>query len=305
MSSQTEINLLKSSAQNRISNADLNHTSNLKVMEEENNQVLDNTSAISLEDPQSNINETKRKILIVEDSNKLRTILLKILSTKYEVFGLGNAEEALEKCSKINPDIILLDIMLPGSIDGLSFLRIIKKDSQCNHIPVILMSLLSSNEIILDGLQLGANDYIIKPFDVRQLDLKIKNYLNLNKKLQDKILLEQNIHFEVKNEAQDILKKFDMLLEDTIMKDAHMPIEKYAHELNMSLSTLERIIKKNFKISPAKYILQRKLEKADILIHSNHGIPMKEIALTLGFSSLSYFCRCYKMHYGKSPSSKV
>ena len=82
-----------------------------------------------------------------------------------------------------------------------------------------------------------------------------------------------------------------------------MTIEKYAQQLNMSMRTFERLINKNFKMSPAKYIIQRKLKKADILIHSNHSMSIKEIALTLGFSSLPYFCRCYKLHFGKTPSS--
>jgi DNA-binding response OmpR family regulator len=276
--------------------------SDLRIIDE-NNQFLNKNYESTTEEQQINPNEPKKKILIVEDSIKLRTILLQILSEHYEVTGYSDAMEALNICAALNPDIILLDIMLPGSIDGFAFLRIIKKDKNLMHIPVILMSLLSTDGIILEGLKLGANDYIVKPFDIRQLDLKIKNYINLNKGLREKMLLEQTINFEVKNEYTEILRKFELLLENTILKDTEMTIEEYAHKLNMSLSTLERVIKKNFKISPSKYILKRKLEKADILIKSHQGLSIKEIALTLGFSSLSYFCRCYKVYYGISPSS--
>ena len=279
-----------------------NYTPDFKL-QEENNHPKFNTHNHKQDDQSQLSGGNKKKILIIEDSVKLRTILIQILSENYVVVGLCDASHALEQCEQIKPDIILLDIMLPGSIDGLSFLRIIKQDKHLTHIPVILMSLLSTDGIILEGLKLGANDYIVKPFDIRQLDLKIKNYIHLNQQMREKMLMEQNIHFEVRNDSPDVLKKFELLLENTIMTYADMTIENYAQQLNMSLSTLERVIKKNFNTSPTKYILQRKLEKADILIRSNQRMSIKEISLTLGFSSLSYFCRCYKNYYGKSPSS--
>ena len=291
-----------------LSSADPNITTYSKLIpiytskEVETNQFLKDSEIPNFDDWKVNCNETKKRILIIEDSSKLRNILTQILGEHYEISGFGNADEALENFGSINPDIILLDIMLPGSIDGLSFLRIIRMNKNYLHIPVILMSLLSTDAIITEGLKLGANDFIVKPFDLRQLDLKIKNYINLNKELRDKMLLEQNINFEVKNEFQEVLQKFDMLIEKGIMNDSDIKIEKYALELNMSISTLERVIKKVYKMSPTKYIMKRKLEKADILIRTNQGLSIKEIALTLGFSSLSYFCRCYKIYYSKSAS---
>ena len=311
MSDNSEMFYRKSRNARNTKSISSNQQSNFETEEEEekDNQVLNYipSSDIEYNNSVNNLTE-KKKILIVEDSIKLRNILVQILSESYEVTGLNDAEIALEKYAEINPDIILLDIMLPGSIDGLSFLRIIKQDHHFKHIPVILMSLLSSNDIILEGLKLGANDYLVKPFDLRQLDLKIKNYINLNNEVRGKAILEQSIHFEVDSESQDILKKFEMLLEENIMKDSEMTIEKYAQQLNMSMRTFERLINKNFKMSPAKYIIQRKLKKADIVMYESgdtacDSMSIKEIALTLGFSSLPYFCRCYKLHFGKTPSS--
>jgi DNA-binding response OmpR family regulator len=280
-----------------------NRGDNPEFEEMKNDQILEFLPETELNQHKIVNQQEKKKILIVEDSVKLRNILVQILSENYYVTGLNDATIALGKYGELNPDIILLDIMLPGSIDGLSFLRIIKQDHQFKHIPVILMSLLSSDDIILEGLKLGANDYIVKPFDLRQLDLKIKNYINLNNEVRGKAILEQTIHFDTDNDTQDVLKKFELLLEENIMKDSEMTIEKYAQALNMSMRTFERLINKNYKMSPAKYIMQRKLKKADILIHSNNSMSIKEIALTLGFSSLPYFCRCYKLYFGKTPSS--
>jgi DNA-binding response OmpR family regulator len=245
----------------------------------------------------------RNSILIIEDSDKFRSTILQLLSDDYNVIGVNDASKGLASCESFKPDIILLDIMLPGNIDGFSFLRIIKKDKSLAHIPVIIISALASNDKITEGLKLGANDYLIKPFDLIQLDLKIKNQLSISSNLRENILIEQHIPFTINNDSRDVLKEFEMILEENILKDKSLSIKDFAKLLNISQSTLERLIKKGFGISPNKYILERKLEKADILLHSNKGISIKEVSFLFGFSSVSYFSRCYKKVYGRSPSS--
>ena len=109
--------------------------------------------------------ESRKSILIIEDSDKFRSTILLLLSEDYNVIGVNDASKGLESCEALKPDLILLDIMLPGNIDGFSFLRIIKKDKSLSHIPVIVMSALATHDKITEGLKLGANDYLIKPFD--------------------------------------------------------------------------------------------------------------------------------------------
>lgn len=247
--------------------------------------------------------ESRSSILIIEDSDKFRSTILLLLSEEYNVIGVNDASKGLESCEALKPDLILLDIMLPGNLDGFSFLRIIKKDKSLSHIPVIIMSALATNDKITEGLKLGANDYLIKPFDLLQLDLKIKNQLSISSSLRENLLLEHHIHFDINTDNRDILKEFEMILEENILRDKDLSIRDYAKKLNISQSTLERLIKKGFGSSPNKYILERKLEKADILLHSKKGISIKEISFLLGFSSVSYFSRCYKKVYGKSPSA--
>ena len=84
--------------------------------------------------------ESRSSILIIEDSDKFRSTILLLLSEEYNVIGVNDASKGLESCEALKPDLILLDIMLPGNLDGFSFLRIIKKDKSLSHIPVIIMS---------------------------------------------------------------------------------------------------------------------------------------------------------------------
>ena len=216
---------------------------------------------------------------------------------------MPDAPKAIEVCKEFRPDLILLDIMLPGKIDGFSLLRGLKHNEHFAHIPVILISALASEDIVLEGLKHGANDYLVKPFNLNQLLLKVKNLLDVSLKNRHNALVEKFIPFSLQpSHNNNTILHFDEILERLIATDASMSIQEIAKELNISQSTLARIIKKKFNITPNRYILERKLEKARILIKSGKGLPIKEISFSLGFSSVSYFSKCYKQFYGHQPS---
>jgi len=246
----------------------------------------------------------KQKILVIEDTESLQRLILRLLEDDYQTFALTEAIDALEACKTFKPDLILLDIMLKGDIDGLSFLRSLKANSDLNHIPVILMSALAATDIVTDGLTIGANDYLIKPFDLKQLLLKIKNLLVIANRNVKKAILEKNIPFKITpSHVDSTIEKLNQILEEMISNDNHLSLVDVSKELNISQSTLTRLIKKKFGVTPNNYVMHRKLEKAKILIYSDKGIPIKEIAVSLGFNSLAYFSNCYKKYFGYYPTA--
>jgi transcriptional regulator GlxA family with amidase domain len=103
--------------------------------------------------------------------------------------------------------------------------------------------------------------------------------------------------------ANNQLQEFERIIEEMLLKDAHLLIPEIAVQLNTSVSTLERAIKKAYKMPPNRYILNRRLEKANLLL-SNTKLPIKEISMTMGFNSVSYFSKCYKALYGFSPTTR-
>ena len=246
----------------------------------------------------------QQRILVIEDTESLQRLILRLLEDEYETYALSDADNALEICRSFNPDLILLDIMLKGDIDGLSFLRSLKSNSDLNHVPVILMSALAASDIITDGLTIGANDYLIKPFDLKQLLLKMKNLLLIANRNVKKAILEKNIPFAMTPSHENAtIEKLNNILEEMISNDKHLSLVEVAKELNISQSTLTRLIKKVFGVTPNNYVMHRKLEKAKILIYSNKGNPIKEIAASLGFNSLAYFSNCYKRYFGYYPTA--
>ncbi|MDP1817298.1 MAG: response regulator, partial [Leadbetterella sp.] len=126
-------------------------------------------------------------ILMVEDHKELRESLEESLSFTTNVIAVSNGIDCLEMLKKEIPDLILLDIMLPFPLDGFSILRILKNDPRLAGIPVILMSALNSDEKISMGLELGANDYLVKPLRINELLLKVKNLVGIRKEIKNQL----------------------------------------------------------------------------------------------------------------------
>ncbi len=245
----------------------------------------------------------KPTVLLVEDNAVLRESLTYLLSLHgYNTLEATNGNEALETLSQNLPDVILLDIMLGDSLDGFSILKIIKGDSRIRHIPVIIISALTQDTNILNGLELGANDYVVKPFKINELLLKVNNLVRLKANISENVLNggEVNIsNYKTTSDAQ-ILKNFALLIETNLKSVDQQSVAGIAEQLSLSISTLERMVKKNYGCNPVQYIIKRKLEQADLMLRTSN-MSVTDVASSMGFNSISYFSTCYKKYFGKSP----
>lgn len=241
-------------------------------------------------------------ILMVEDHKELRESLEESLSFTTNVIAVSNGIDCLEMLKKEIPDLILLDIMLPFPLDGFSILRILKNDPRLAGIPVILMSALNSDEKISMGLELGANDYLVKPLRINELLLKVKNLVGIRKEIKNQLEKKSLL----KNEGGDMsslemsFKKNFSSAVDELMDNNTLTVQDLAEKLSMSISTLERWVIKYHNTTPQKYIIRTRLMKAEMMLRQNLG-SIKDIAYTTGFNSEPYFCACFKKEYGKSP----
>ncbi|MGL4359173.1 MAG: response regulator transcription factor [Sediminibacterium sp.] len=241
-------------------------------------------------------------VLMVEDHKELRESLYESLSYSTKVIAVSNGIDALAVLKSEIPDIILLDIMLPFPLDGFSILRILKNDVKLAAIPVVLMSATNSDDKISMGLEMGANDYIVKPFKINDLLLKVKNLVALKKEMQNQFEKQLFLKEEANNPAnfeQEFKKSFNMIVEETIDENT-FSVQEIAEKLSMSVSTLERWVLRFYQTTPKKYIIRSKLMKAEIMLRQNLG-SVKDIAYTTGFNSAPYFCACFKKEYGRSP----
>lgn len=242
------------------------------------------------------------KLLIVEDNERLLNTMSEIFGTIYNIRTAISGSKALSIAHEFRPDIILLDIMLAGSMDGFSLLRHLKKENFLQDIPVIIVSAYDQEEQIQLGLELGANDYLVKPFSFSILRHKINSMIKLRNSIKAKAISNTITNSSLKLDQADGFQiiQIEKIIEDIITNDIKMSVREIAQKLNISLSTFERLMRRVYNTSPNRYIMQRRLERANLLLSTNqHSI--KNVAFMLGFNSISYFTKCYKDMYGFSP----
>jgi DNA-binding response OmpR family regulator len=241
-----------------------------------------------------------KKVLLVEDNENLRMSLATLLAEDFSVTEAGDGEEGLRKALKDKPDIIVSDIMMPG-MDGYELVAKLRRDPKTEDIPIILLTALGEEDNQIQGFELGADDYIVKPFKSRVLLTRIQNLLSQRDNLK-KIYSRNNDGPEAQFQVKDpLLALVESLLVDKF-RFKNVSIPDMATLMNMTPSKLEREIKRLTGMPPLRYINEYKLDKARYLIQ-NTDMKISEISYMLGFKSLSYFGKCYKAKFGEAPSS--
>lgn len=246
----------------------------------------------------------RKKVLIVEDTKMLRMSLEVILQETYEVAGAADGNEALEILREFTPDIILLDLMLPYPLDGFSLLRLLKSNPSTHMIPVIIISGMSGEDKIIQGLELGANDFLVKPIKSKELLLKIRNLtgilqVNEEKVKQKRLLASKNLST---SDSKDFFEDSFEAIVEKLNEDDLNTIPSIAKRMSVSVSTLERMIKAKYNMTPKQYITEIKLMKAEVLLRQGNT-SVKQVSFQSGFNSVAYFCHCFKKKYGKPPKA--
>jgi signal transduction histidine kinase/CheY-like chemotaxis protein/AraC-like DNA-binding protein/ligand-binding sensor domain-containing protein len=247
--------------------------------------------------------EAKPLLLIVEDHLDLRKFICLCLGDEYEYLEAGNGKEALQLAVEQLPSLVLSDVMMP-EMDGVELCNRIKQDHRTNHIPLILLTAKASEESKLQGLDKGADDYIIKPFNKDELVLKIRNQILAQKRMQEKIRIELLSGSTVIN-AVSTDEKFIAHVREIIekrMSDEKLGVEALADEIGLSRVQLYRKITALTGISVNDFIRKLRLQKAAQLLSQNAG-SIADVAYEVGFSNPSYFSKCFKDHFGVIPSN--
>ena len=236
--------------------------------------------------------------LVVEDNQPLRESICNLLEGSYNVIAAKDGEDGIQKAFSYSPDIIISDIMMPRK-DGYQLLKVLKADARTSEIPIILLTALGSEEKELQGLNTGADDYIVKPFRARTLLARINNLISNRKRLKD--ILKENIDSSnIFENKEPVVSHLESLISDKF-RFKNVPIPVLADKMKITSSKLERDIKKYTGMSPNKYIRSYKLNRAKYLIE-NSDMKVSDVAYMLGFNSLSYFGKCFKNKFGYTPS---
>lgn len=244
-------------------------------------------------------------LLIVEDNADMRLFIRNEFINSYRVLEAANGELGLEKAIAEIPDIIICDVMMPG-MDGVEFCERIKSDEKTSHIPVILLTALSSDEHAVEGLKSGADDYVIKPFNSIILKLKVRNIFESRRLFQYRFLKEPAATIkEIALSALDekFLKKAYEVVEKNI-GNAELDANDFTLAVGMSRAQVYRKINALTGQSVKEFIRIIRLKKASkMLLNENKNVT--EIAFTVGFNSITYFTKSFTDYFGVSPSKYV
>lgn len=244
----------------------------------------------------------KKTLLIVEDNLELRSYLKEELSTDYKVLIAENGIEGLEKAMKYIPDVVITDIIMPN-MDGIEFCTLLKKDFKTSHIPVLMLTAKSMTDDWVEGFEAGADLYLNKPFEMKIMRSQIKQLITNRALLFSRFMGDVN-KTEIESNStsldqQFILKIIKYTREN--IKETNLNVEKLADEFNLSRSQLYRKIKSLTGLTANELIRKIRLERAKELLEENSGPSVSEISYNVGFSSPSYFSKCFKAHFGVLP----
>jgi signal transduction histidine kinase/ligand-binding sensor domain-containing protein/DNA-binding response OmpR family regulator len=249
--------------------------------------------------------EKEIKILVVEDNREMRIFLKKILSEFYQVNTANDGVEGLKVVREFGPDLVLTDVMMPG-MNGNEFCHLIKTDLNTSHIPVVILTALSSVESQLEGFETGADDYIVKPFDDRILLMRIRNLLDSRAVLREKFIQapgEWQEEMQKFKPDRELLEKATLIIENHLV-DVAFSVDVLASELNLSRSSLHRKLRALTDQSATEFIKFVRINKSIQLIEGGET-NIDEICFKVGFNSHSYFSMCFKKQLGKTPSEYI
>lgn len=239
-------------------------------------------------------------VLVVDDNSDIRTYEKSILSKDFNVLAAKNGEEGIKLATKYVPDAIVLDVMMPG-MDGIECCRRLKGESPTSHIPVILLTACSLDEERIQGYDGGADSYISKPFNSQLLVSRLHNLISNRRQLKQAfgysfIVDKENIG----DVDKDFMTRFHKLIKEK-MQDPDLNVESIGREMGLSRVQLYRKLKSLTNSSPNELLRRIRLERASALLASG-SLTVSEISYEVGFSSPSYFAKCYKEQYGESPT---
>ena len=281
----------------------VNQDSTITLSAENVSQVEENSCG--WEQEETDTKEKKPMILVVEDNPDMLAFVRKQLTTEYSVLTAMNGIEALAVLDNHYVNLVVSDVMMP-QMDGFELCKTIKSDLSYSHIPVVLLTAKTNIQSKIEGLELGADAYIEKPFSVEYLLANISSLIHNREKLRQTFakspFVAANTMALTKADKEFIWK-----LNDIIQANLHNPefsMEDMADALKMSRSSFYRKIKGVLDLSPNEYLRLERLKQAAQLLKEGKS-RVNEICYTVGFNSPSYFSKCFLKQFGVLPKDFI
>ena len=270
-----------------------------------------NTSRLEIEIPdeipapmaERTLPEDSTTLLVVDDSADLRTYVRQRFESRYRIVEASDGADAIRRAREVIPDLIISDVMMPGT-DGHALVALLRESAETDFIPVILLTAQSEQEQRIAGLVRGADDYIVKPFDMRELEVRVENLIASRRKLRERFSGRQ---VDIKASSYGLSTSDRAFVDrlkaavETGLSDPEFGVGELAQAVFQDRSHLFRRTKELLGESPSDLLKRVRLERAVRLLVEGEG-SVAEVAYACGFNSVSHFCRSFRVVNGLTPS---
>jgi DNA-binding response OmpR family regulator len=239
---------------------------------------------------------------LVEDEDDIRNYIVEELSMDFKITTAKNGEEGIKLANEIIPDLIITDVMMPV-VSGIELCKNLRNQMSTSHIPIIILSAKTDIDKQVEGLEMGADVYMIKPFNIEYLKTQILRLINFKETiyscyLKETTLVPQGVLITKLDE--EFMKSVMTYIEENLT-DVGLSVEQLANCVSLSKVQTYRKVKAISGMSIVEFIRTIRLKKASQMVLEKR-MSFTEIAFETGFSSPSYFTRCFHDHFGKSLS---
>ncbi|MEZ4884029.1 MAG: response regulator [Chitinophagales bacterium] len=249
-----------------------------------------------------NLDPSRQNILIVEDNPDMLIFLQGLLTKEYNIVSAENGLVALKIAENHNLDLIISDVMMP-EMDGLEFCKRIKKNFATSHVPILLLTAKSLEDHAMEGYEVGADDYITKPFNPKILVLKIRNILQQKAAFQKRL----NRNFQIKPKEIKLTSPDEIMLKNLVelmennVDNSDFNVNSMCQSVNLSHMHFIRKVKQLTGKRPIDLLKSFRMKRAKDLLSQNK-MTVSEVAYSVGFETPSSFSRAFKKEFGETPT---
>jgi CheY-like chemotaxis protein len=248
-------------------------------------------------------------LLVVDDSADLRTYIRDHFAARFRVLEAADGAEGIALAQRHLPDVVLSDVMMPGT-DGHELVRVLRASAETDFLSIVLLTAQAEDEQRLEGLERGADEYIVKPFEMRELDVRVRNLIASRRRLRDRFsrapVEESVVAATVATDVAPADQAYVAKVREAIQRglaDPDFGVGELANAVSQDRSHLFRRIKQLFGESPSDLIRRLRVEEGERLLLTDASATVTDVAYAVGFNSLSYFCHCFQKAYGMTPAA--
>jgi len=248
-------------------------------------------------------------LLVVDDSADLRSYIRDHFASRFRVLEAADGAEGIALAQRHLPDVVVSDVMMPGT-NGHELVRALRASPETDFLSIILLTAQAEDEQRLEGLERGADEYIVKPFEMRELDVRVRNLILSRRRLRERFTGaptdERAVSIVSEANVAPADQAYVAKVRDAIQRGLANPefgVAELADAVSQDRSHLFRRVKQLFGESPSDLIRHLRVEEGERLLLADPSATVTDVAYAVGFNSLSHFCHCFQNVYGATPAA--